>query len=366
VTEAEAECLAIEEEEAEADTWMTPVIQYLTDDTCKADQEKAMKQQCARYTMINEDLYQRGYSTPLLKCITNKRAEYIIAEIHEGICQEFDPLHHTRPEELHNIISPWSFAIWGMDIIGPFSPGKGQTKFLLVGVDYFTKWIEAEPLASISAKNVQNFVWRSIVCRFGVPHTIITDNGRQFIDRGLQSFYDDLGIKSITTSVEHPQTNGQAEAANKVILNELKKRLGKAKGRWTEELIEVLWAYSCTPQTTTQETPYSLTYGTEAMIPVEVAEPTIRRQMFDLTLNEESLVVNLDLVSEFRDKSRIREAACKARASGTTQRSGRDVFRRATSSGECAVTREKMKGSSHPTGRGLSKSEKSHREELII
>ena len=148
VTEAEAECLAIKEEEAEADNWMTPIIQYLTDGTCKADQEKAMKQQCARYTMINEDLYRRGYSTPLLKCITNKRAEYILAEIHEGICgnhvgartmaakvlragyywptiqgdcaeyvkkcakcQEFGPLHHTRPEELHSIISPWPFAI---------------------------------------------------------------------------------------------------------------------------------------------------------------------------------------------------------------------------------------------------------------
>jgi len=86
VTEVEAECLAIEKEEAEADNWMTPVIQYLTDGTCKADQEKAMKQQCARYTMINEDLYRRGYSTPLLKCITNKRPEYILAEIHEGIC----------------------------------------------------------------------------------------------------------------------------------------------------------------------------------------------------------------------------------------------------------------------------------------
>jgi len=182
VTEAEAECLAIEEEEAEADNWMTPVIQYLTNGTSNVGQEKVMKQQCVRYTMINEDLYQRGYSTPLLKCITNIRAEYILAEIHEGVCgnhagartmatkvlragyywptiqgdcaecvkkcakcQEFDPLHHTRPEELHSIISPWSFATWGMDIIGPFSPGKGQTKFLLVGVDYFTKWIEPNP-----------------------------------------------------------------------------------------------------------------------------------------------------------------------------------------------------------------------------
>jgi len=119
-------------------------------------------------------------------------------------------------------------------------PEKRADQITPGGVDYFTKWIEAEPLTSISAKNVQNFVWRSIVCRFSVSHTLITANCWQFIDRGLQPFYDDLGIKFITASVEHPQINGQAEAANKVILNELKKRLDNAKGRWTEELIEVL------------------------------------------------------------------------------------------------------------------------------
>jgi len=118
----------------------------------------------------------------------------------------------------------------GMDIIGPFALGKGQTKFLLVRVNYFTKWIEAEPLESIFAKNLKNFVWQSIVSQFSVPNTIITDNGRQFIYRGLQSFSDDLGTKFITTSFEHPQTNGQVEAANKAILNKLKNRFGKAKG----------------------------------------------------------------------------------------------------------------------------------------
>ena len=75
------------------------------------------------------------------------------------------------------------------------------------------------------------------MCRSGVPNTKITDNDRQFIDQGLQSFYDELNIKSIMTSVKHPQTNRQAEVTNKVILNELKKHLGKAKSRWTKELI---------------------------------------------------------------------------------------------------------------------------------
>ena len=135
-----------------------------------------------------------------------------------------------------------------MDIIRPFALGKGKCRFLLVNIDYFTKWIEAEPLTAITARNVQNFVWKNIVCRFGLHQVIITDNGRQFTDRGLVEFYEKLDIKHITSSVEHLQTNDQAETANKVILNELKKRLGPAKGKWTEELIKVLWAYCCRSQ----------------------------------------------------------------------------------------------------------------------
>jgi len=115
-----------------------------------------------------------------------------------------------------------------------------------VAVDYFTKWIKGEPLAKITAANVQNFMWK-LICRFGVPYTVITDNGRQFVDRKPEAFFTELGVKHITSSVEHPQTNGQAEAANKVILSQLKKRLGAAKGKWDDELLEVLWAYRCTP-----------------------------------------------------------------------------------------------------------------------
>jgi len=65
-----------------------------------------------------------------------------------------------------------------MDILSPFSPGKGQVKFLIVAIDYFTKWIEAKPLATITTQQVQQFVWKDIIYRYGVPHTIITDNGR--------------------------------------------------------------------------------------------------------------------------------------------------------------------------------------------
>nr|KYP38110.1 Transposon Ty3-I Gag-Pol polyprotein [Cajanus cajan] len=144
---------------------------------------------------------------------------------------------------------------------------------------------------------------------FGIPHALVTDNGRQFITQEFEDFLHELGIKHLSTSVEHPQTNGQAEAANKVILRELKKRLGNAKGQWPDELPSILWAYHCTPQSTTQETRYRLTYGADAMIPVEIGEASHRRQVFSGEPND------LDLVDELRDEARIHEKACKLRAS---------------------------------------------------
>ena len=89
------------------------------------------------------------------------------------------------------------------------------------------------------------------------------------------------------------------------------KRLGPTKGKWIKELLEVLWAYRCMPQSTTQETPFNLTYRTEAMIPVEVGKPSLQRQTLDLTLKNESLLVSLGLINELRDRNRIREEACK-------------------------------------------------------
>ena len=141
-----------------------------------------------------------------------------------------------------------------MDILGPFVVGTNQNKYLIVGVDYFTKWIEAEALAKITAQNVLRFYKRNILAHFGIPQAIVTDNGTQFTDKDFQEFVANLGTKQHFTSVEHPQTNGQAEAVNRVILCGLKRRLDETKKRWVEELHSVLWAYRTTPYSTTGET----------------------------------------------------------------------------------------------------------------
>ena len=101
---------------------------------------------------------------------------------------------------------------------------------MLVAVNYFTKWAEVEALANIRDVDVKKFVWKNIITRFGVPDSLISDNGLQFDNRSFREFCSNLGIKNRYSSPAYPQSNGQAEAVNKVIVNGLKRRLEGAKG----------------------------------------------------------------------------------------------------------------------------------------
>ena len=171
--------------------------------------------------------------------------------------------------------SPWPFTQWGLDIVGPFPNAVGNKKYLLVCTDYFTKWIKAEPLANIRDVYVKRFIWKNIVTRFGVPYTLISDNGLQFDSKTFRKYCSNLGIKNKYSTPAYPQGNGQAEAVNKVILNGLKKRLNDAKGKWIEESPHVLWTYQTTPRKSTGETDFSMTYGAKAVILLENGFPTI-------------------------------------------------------------------------------------------
>ena len=139
-------------------------------------------------------------------------------------------------------------------------------KFLVVWINYFTKWVEAKPLASITQQNVKNFVWKNIVCKFRVPRVLVSNNGRQFDNALFKEFYEHFGIQNHYSSPVHPQANGQAKVANRSLLKIIKTRLEGAKGVWPNELPGVLWAYRTTVRTPTGETPFKLAYGSEAVI----------------------------------------------------------------------------------------------------
>ena len=154
-----------------------------------------------------------------------------------------------------------------------------------MAVDYFTKWVEAEAFASIRPAKIKEFVYNNIVCRYGVPLTIVSNNGTQFDCDEFKEFCDDLQIKKAFSSVMQPQAKWQVKAINKTIKHNLKMKLENLKGRWTDDLPEVLWAYKTTTKSTTGEMPNLLAYKYEAMIPVELGAGSLRRDNFELEKN---------------------------------------------------------------------------------
>ena len=168
--------------------------------------------------------------------------------------------------------------------------------------------MEAEPSSNIRDIDVKKFVWKNIVTRFGIPHTLISNNGLQFDSKAFRKYCYELGIINRYSTLAYPQGNKQAKTVNKVIVNGFKKRLDEAKGRWGEELPHVLRTYQTTSHRLTGEIPFSMTYGSEVVIPLETRFPTLRTSLFTLDNNDKLLERSLDLVNEQREAAMVQLA----------------------------------------------------------
>src|SRR3954471_4708712 len=214
------------------------------------------------FTIINGELYKSNISGVLQRCVTIGDGKTILQDIHEGICghhagsrslvakdlragfywptamndakdivrrckgcQRFADKPHAPGSELRPIPLAWPFSQLGLDMIGKLPRSlKGGHVYLLIAVDKFTKWIEAMPVINQKGKTAIKF-FESIVYKFGVPHSIITYNGSNFISKEFEDFCEDLGINITYAFVAHPQTNGQVEKANSLVDAGIKKRL---------------------------------------------------------------------------------------------------------------------------------------------
>ncbi|XP_072073857.1 uncharacterized protein [Arachis hypogaea] len=143
--------------------------------------------------------------------------------------------------------------------------------------------------------------------RYGLPRKIISDNGRKFTVKKIASFLTDLQIKHYFSSIEHPQSNGLAEAANKIILQALRKKLTDAKGCRAELIPEILWSYNTTPQFTTNKTPFRLVYVTNCMIPIEVGQGSTQAEYFDEGTNIDARSAELDTINVERCLTELRQ-----------------------------------------------------------
>jgi transposase InsO family protein len=191
--------------------------------------------------------------------------------------------------------------VWGLDIIGPLRKAPGGYTHLLVTVDKFSKWIEACPITNLRAEQVVSF-FTDIIHRFGVSNSIITDNGSQFTGRKFLEFCDKHHIHVDWAAVAHPQTNGQVERANDMILQGLKPRifdrLNKSGRKWLQELSSVIWSLRTTPSRAMGFTPFFLVYGAEAVLPTNLEYGSPKVKGYDENANQRARDNSLDQLDE--------------------------------------------------------------------
>jgi len=293
--------------------WITELKDYLVSGKLPEEDAEAERiaRQAAGYCVKDGDLYRRRPNGIALKCVSADEGREILDDIHAGECGhhssastlagkvyrsgfywpaaltnaaelirtcEAYQFHakqvHQPAQELQTIPLTWPFAVWGLDILGPFPRAQGGYRYLYVAIDKFTKWAEVEAVRTIPARSAVKFI-KGLVCRFGVPNRIITDNGSQFTSGLFKAYCASIGTKICYVSVAHPRSNGQAERANDEVLKGLKtKRFDKklkAHGKnWLDSLQSVLWSIRTTATKPTGETPFFLVYGAEAVLPTEL------------------------------------------------------------------------------------------------
>ncbi|KAG9458886.1 hypothetical protein H6P81_003394 [Aristolochia fimbriata] len=202
-------------------------------------------------------------------------------------------------------IQRWPPAIetWGMDIIGPINPkSSANHQYILAATDYFSKWAEAAAYKEIKAATVVDFIRTQIVYRYGVPRYIMTDNGTPFRNKTMDNFCEKFGIRQRTSTTYNPAANGLAEAFNKTLCKILKKTVAGNKKDWHERLGEALWAYRITFRTPTESTPYSLVYGVEAVLPLEIQIPSLRVALREGLTEEENIRLRLQELESLDEK----------------------------------------------------------------
>jgi hypothetical protein len=293
--------------------WILELKAFLVSSRLPEDESEAERivRQASGYCIKDGDLYRHRPNGVALKCISTHQGQELPRDIHADecghhasastlaakayrsgfywpsalwdaaemvkrcdACQFHAKLIHQPVQELQTIPLTWPFVVWGLDILGPFPRAQGGYRYLYVAIDKFTKWVEVEPVCTIPARSTVKFI-RGLVCHFGVPNCIITDNGSLFTSELFWEYCASTGIKICFALVAYLRSNGQAEHANAEVLKGLKTRSFNAKleacdKKWLDNLQSIMWSIRTTATKPTGETPFFLVYGAEAVLPTDV------------------------------------------------------------------------------------------------
>ena len=329
-----------------------------------------LARKAVRYRLINEDLFCKGKDQVLWKVPSQEDIHRILHSCHNDVCgghfayeitcrkvlqagfvwpslqrdahfwcKTCDDCQRTGPRRLtygpqQPITSFGPFEKWGIDAIGPLPRTAAGKEYIIVGVDYMTRWAEAAPTSRITAKDVAKFVFDNICCRFGTPLEIISDRGHGFRGDLVKELMIKLGVKHRHSTPYYPQCNGLVEKVNGMICKIITKHVGDKTQTWDRHLNAALWAYCTSFKASLGFTPFHLVYGQEALLPIEVelsslrvlmqhegdTKEKLRKRILDLerlTLNREDAMAHYAEQAEKRRKKFNAKLATKSIKEGS-------------------------------------------------
>jgi ribonuclease HI len=282
--------------------WRKEIVDYLEDPFRKVSRK--LRYKAIKFVLLDGSLFYKSLDGVLLQCLGPEEAKKMMSEVHDWLCgahqsayrmkwvirqtgcfwpmmledcfeyykgcqdcQKFRNIQRVPASALNPIIKPWPFRGWGIDFIGQINTPSSKGHRFVLAMDYFTKWVEAIPLKKVTSENMVEFVKEHIIYRFGIPQTITTDQGAQFVSLEFREFAKSMGIKLFNSSPCYAQANGQVEASNKIMIKLKQKKIDQKPKRWHSVLNEALWAYRMAPHEATKTSPYELVYGHHAVLP---------------------------------------------------------------------------------------------------
>ncbi|RDY13551.1 Gypsy retrotransposon integrase-like protein 1, partial [Mucuna pruriens] len=334
----------IKEDETDGKPWYHDIKECLKKGAypleATENDKQTLKRLATGFFLSGVIIYKKSVDSTLLHCIDDQEAWDIMEGMHEGAfgthanghalarkilraeyywskmesdccqhvkrcvkCQMYADNIHVAPSALYKLTSPWPFSVWGLDMIGPIEPkASNGHRFILAAIDYFTKWVEAASYANVTKSMVIKFIKRDIICSYGVPTRIITDNGANLNNKMMTELFERFKIKHHNSTPYCPNMNEAVEAANKNIKKIVQKMVVTYRD-WHDMLPYALHGYQTSVRTSAGATPYSLVYGTEAVLSIEVEIPSLR-VMAEAEINDsewvQSRLDQLNLIEEKR------------------------------------------------------------------